>query len=130
MSLERPRVGIDISAKTLTVAVTYDLDKRGDPIPPYHIDLDGLWWQRLPCMPRGIVVCEPTGWHYSAPVVKLLHDHSCEVYYADHYAANDVRRLVLHSAQHRCERADRRRASRRSRSACNRLATAHARQRL
>ena len=96
MSTERPCVGIDISAKALTVAITYVLDQRGNPIPPYHLDLNDLWWQRLLdlCTPRGIVVCEPTGWHYSAPVVQLLHDYGCEVYYADHYAANDIRRLV------------------------------------
>jgi hypothetical protein len=96
MTEKRPCVGIDISASALTVAVTYELDRRGEVIPPYHIDFKGLWWQRLLelCTPRGIVVCEPTGWHYSAPVVKLLHDYGCEVYYADHYAASDVRRLV------------------------------------
>ena len=96
MSTERPCVGIDISANALTVAITYVLDQRGNPIPPYHLDLDELWWQRLLdlCTPRGVIICEPTGWHYSAPVVQLLHDYGCEVYYADHYAANDIRRLV------------------------------------
>ncbi|MFN7210564.1 MAG: hypothetical protein ACK4P1_09260, partial [Aggregatilineales bacterium] len=87
-------VGIDVGKAELVVATTYELDARNEIIPPHCLSLsDPSRWQKLlELCPAGcVVVCEPTGWHYSAAVVKLLADYGCRPYYADHNAASDAR---------------------------------------
>ncbi|MDW8298895.1 MAG: hypothetical protein RML95_06120 [Anaerolineae bacterium] len=54
-------------------------------IAPHYISLsDPSWWQALLalCLPDSIVVCEPTDWHYSTAIVKLLANSGCKPYYA------------------------------------------------
>lgn len=102
------RIGIDIGSGTIHVATTYDLDHEGKPIPPHVLDIStNTWWQELLtlCAPNSIAVCEPTGWHYSAAIVQLLHDAGVHTYYADHNAAHDARRFVK-KANHKSDAND------------------------
>lgn len=90
-------VGIDVGKAGLVVATTYELNDRNEIIPPHFLSLsEPSWWQKLlELCPRGsVVVLEPTGWHYSAAIVKLLADYGCRPYYVDHNAASDARRYI------------------------------------
>jgi hypothetical protein len=39
------------------------------------------------------VACEPTGWHYSAPVIAVLHHTGCKVLQVEHRVTRHVREL-------------------------------------
>src|SRR5260221_12316665 len=86
-----PAFGVDISAEKLHI-VSWPPARNG-----YHvIDLTDPTWHLTVAQviqPSSIVAYEPTGWHYSAPLVALLHHLGCTVVTVEHRITGQIRTL-------------------------------------
>jgi hypothetical protein len=82
-------VGVDIGAETIWVA-----DSPTAAVIPIHLSSPD-WWEQLIAQvsPGALVACEPTGWHYSAPVIAVLHHTGCKVLQVEHRVTRHVREL-------------------------------------
>lgn len=86
-----PALGIDIGAAQLHVAWSPDPRQAVE-----VLELESQDWQdRLIALvpPGATVAYEPTGWHYSAPVVAVLHHIGCTVLQVEHRITGMVRTL-------------------------------------
>jgi hypothetical protein len=89
--MSQPSFGIDIGAETIHVATGY---KTRDKI--HSISLaDPAWWDKLGQIipPNAIVAYEPTGWHYSAPVIAALSAIGATLIQVEHRVTGQVRAL-------------------------------------
>jgi transposase len=85
--------GIDIGKASLHLATGYT---RADDV--VRIDVaDPLWHVRLTALiPAGATVAlEPTGWHYSQPVMRTLQAHGARILIVEHSQTAHVRELNL-----------------------------------
>lgn len=95
MSTFRPTVGIDVGKDALHVAVSAE----GTPIKALPVHLIPMsapdWSQRLAALipPGADVGLEPTGWHYSNPVITWLDKIGAQVWIVEHRITRHVREL-------------------------------------
>jgi transposase len=83
--------GIDIGASELHVATSTD---KAQPV--ISLDLTDLTWaEQLSAIlaPGALVAVEPTGWHYSAPIIALLQHIGAQVLIVEHRVTGKVRDL-------------------------------------
>lgn len=93
--VSRPYAGIDIGVNTIHVCI--DVSPH---IPIAAIDLaDPLWWKRLHNLigihAAPLVALEPTGSHYSAPVIAALEHIGAEIVIVNHATTGHIRELSI-----------------------------------
>ncbi|NJL33024.1 MAG: IS110 family transposase [Chloroflexaceae bacterium] len=91
----RQAIGIDIGARTLWVA--YEAGK-----PPARINLKDADWQAALLeivQPGATVALEPTGWAYSAPIIRTLKHIQADVYMVEHSITGSVRASQVAAAK-------------------------------
>ena len=97
MSSPSLAIGIDIGVTSLHVATSPDPRTK-----PHVIAMKDDAWPTnlLALIPSGETVAyEPTGWHYSAPIVALLLHHGCEVLTVEHCITGKIRDLRISSVK-------------------------------
>ena len=88
-------IGIDISTRTLWIAYASG-------IPPAKINLKDPDWQfqLLKIVPHGATVAlEPTGWAYSAPIIRALQYIGATVFMVEHSTTGYVRKAQVSIAK-------------------------------
>ncbi|MCC6972960.1 MAG: transposase [Anaerolineae bacterium] len=86
-------VGIDIGATAIHVATS-----SAAHAPVKVINLDDPDWhtQLISLIPLGAVVaCEPTGWHYSAPIMRAVNQVDCQLVTVQHATTGQIRALRI-----------------------------------
>jgi len=85
MSVHRTVAGIDIGADSIHVCAPTDAPPRKWPVAV--LDLASPTWKAdllAIVQPGSLVALEPTGWHYSRPIVTVLEAQSCVIVYVNH----------------------------------------------
>lgn len=86
-------IGIDIGASAIHVATS---SAASAPVKVINLDDPDWHTQLISLIPIGAVVaCEPTGWHYSAPIMRAVNQVDCQLVTVQHATTGQIRALRI-----------------------------------